>query len=46
MVRFHWPTVKDKITQAMENGEELPEGLSDVKTDLGMTYRRLVSKGD
>lgn len=45
-VRLHWPTVRDKITEAMEHGEELPKGLSDVKTDLGMTYRRLTPKGD
>ena len=43
-VRLHWPTIKNHITKCIEEGEELPPELSDVKSDLGMTYRRLVNK--
>lgn len=40
-IRFHWPTIKNHITQCMEEGRELPDGLSDVSVELEMTYRRL-----
>ena len=40
-IRFHWPTVKNYITQCMEEGKELPDELSDVSVELEMTYRRL-----
>ena len=39
-VRFHWPTMKSIITERMEKGLPLPEGLKEVKSELSMTYRR------
>lgn len=43
-VRLHWPAMKKHITKCIEEGGELPPELSDVKSDLGMTYRRLANK--
>jgi len=45
-MRFHWPTIKKYITDAMERGEELPLELSDIKVDLEITYRRRTNGKD
>ena len=40
-IRFHWPTIKNHITQCMKDGKELPDELGDVNVELEMIYRRL-----
>ncbi len=41
-IRFHWPTIKNHITQCIEDGKELPDELSDVSVELEMVYKRRI----